>query len=47
MIKYYFIVIVIIATALTIWDKTTKSKNKDGAFAPPEKDKEKPEDKPL
>ncbi len=35
-IKYYFIVIVIVATALTIWDKCTKNKKKSGGNTPDE-----------
>ncbi|MDD4074885.1 MAG: hypothetical protein PHC80_02215 [Eubacteriales bacterium] len=45
MITYYFIVVVIIATALTIWDKATKNKKKNGAGAPSD-DTMKNEEKP-
>ncbi len=46
MITYYFIVVAIIATALTIWDKTAKNKKKNDAKAPSDEESENAEDTP-
>lgn len=43
-IKYYFIVVIIIATAFTIWDKCIK---KTGDKAPEDKEDKEQEDKKL